>query len=111
VSICWNSAEILLSFDIPGGRKGNLSEFFSFHRLSVLPDTRLLIDSYTVLFTVSVSGSGSSEGYIESGHLQVDNQRAERAIKPCVIGRKTRCSLTRPMLLGERVLYGLADIA
>jgi hypothetical protein len=30
------------------------------------------------------------EGYIESGHLQVDNKRAERAIKPFVIGRKNR---------------------
>jgi hypothetical protein len=28
------------------------------------------------------------ERYLENGHLQIDNNRAERAIKPFVIGQK-----------------------
>ena len=35
--------------------------------------------------------------YIDDGHLSIDNNRAERATKPLVIGRKTGSS--RPILL------------
>jgi len=42
-------------FDILGCRQGYLFQFFCFHSLPILPDTRLLIGSYTVLFTVSVT--------------------------------------------------------
>jgi transposase len=46
------------------------------------------------------------EGYIESGHLQVDNKRAERAIKPFVIGRKNwMFAITANAATRARVLY------
>ena len=32
----------------------------------------------------------------EGGHLPIDNNRAENATRPFVIGRKTGCSTTRP---------------
>ena len=112
VSIFWNLAEILLSFDVPGCRKGNLPEFFSFHSLSVLPDTRLLIDSYTVLFTVSVSGRGSNAKLISKAAICKSTTSAPNGQSSLASSAaKTRCSLTRPMLLRERVLYGLVDIA
>jgi transposase len=52
------------------------------------------------------------EGYIESGHLQVDNQRAERAIKPFVIGRKNRMfDNTADTANACAVLYNLVETA
>ena len=35
--------------------------------------------------------------YTETGYLPIDNNAAERAIRPFVIGRRTGCSATRPM--------------
>ena len=36
------------------------------------------------------------ERYIEGGNLPIDNNRAENAIRPFVIRRKTGCSATHP---------------
>ena len=54
-------------------------------------------DKHTKLLTWKINLSRLSyslgqweklERYLENGHLQIDNDRAERAIKPFVIGRK-----------------------
>lgn len=42
--------------------------------------------------------------YLEDGRLNIDNNRAERAIKPFVIGRKIGC-LAKPITMLMRVLH------
>ena len=52
------------------------------------------------------------ERYIESGHLQIDNNRAERAIKPFVIGRKNWLfSNTANGANASAILYSLIETA
>jgi transposase len=52
------------------------------------------------------------EGYIESGHLQVDNKRVERAIKPFVIDRKNwMFANTANAAARAQVLYSLVETA
>ncbi|GAW87528.1 hypothetical protein bplSymb_SCF09901P001 [Bathymodiolus platifrons methanotrophic gill symbiont] len=43
--------------------------------------------------------------YIEDGNLQVDNNAAERHIKPFVIGRKTGCLIRRHGVLMPLYCY------
>ena len=50
--------------------------------------------------------------YIEDGHLNIDNNRAERAIKPFVIGRKNWLfSNTENGANASAVLYSLVETA
>ena len=50
--------------------------------------------------------------YIEDGHLRIDNNRAERAIKPFVIGRKNWLfSNTASGAQASAVLYSLVETA
>ena len=52
------------------------------------------------------------ERYIESGNLQIDNNRAERAIKPFVIGRKNWLfSNTANGAQASAILYSLIETA
>ena len=52
------------------------------------------------------------ERYIEDGHLQIDNNRAERAIKPFVIGRKNWLfSNTANGAQASAMLYSLIETA
>ena len=52
------------------------------------------------------------ERYIESGHLQIDNNRAERAIKPFVIGRKNWLfANTANGANASAILYSLIETA
>ena len=50
--------------------------------------------------------------YVENGHLNIDNNRAERAIKPFVIGRRnwTFCN-TASGANASAVLYGVIETA
>lgn len=50
--------------------------------------------------------------YVEHGHLSIDNNRAERAIKPFVIGRKNwMLSNTRSGARSSAILYSLVETA
>ena len=52
------------------------------------------------------------ERYLECGHLQIDNNRAERAIKPFVIGRKNWLfANTANGANASAVLYSLIETA
>ncbi len=55
---------------------------------------------------------GKLERYLECGHLQIDNNRAERAIKPFVIGRKNWLfANTANGANASAVLYSLIETA
>jgi transposase len=50
--------------------------------------------------------------YVEHGQLSIDNNRAERAIKPFVIGRKNwMLSNTRSGARSSAILYSLVETA
>ncbi|SFC11607.1 IS66 family transposase, partial [Pseudoalteromonas denitrificans] len=50
--------------------------------------------------------------YVENGHLDIDNNRAERAVKPFVIGRKNwMFSNTRNGAQASAVLYSIVQTA
>lgn len=50
--------------------------------------------------------------YVEHGHLSIDNNRAERAIKPFVIGRKNwQLSNTRSGARSSAILYSFVETA
>lgn len=52
------------------------------------------------------------ERYVEEGFLPMDNNAAERAIRPFVIGRKTGCSATRQKgAVASAQLYSLVETA
>ncbi len=52
------------------------------------------------------------ERYLENGHLQIDNNRAERAIKPFVIGRKNWLfANTANGANASAILYSLIETA
>ncbi len=52
------------------------------------------------------------ERYLENGNLQIDNNRAERAIKPFVIGRKNWLfSNTAKGAQASAILYSLIETA
>ena len=52
------------------------------------------------------------ERYLEDGHLQIDNNRAERAVKPFVIGRKNWLfSNTANGAQASAILYSLIETA
>ncbi|SNX49878.1 Transposase IS66 family protein [Vibrio thalassae] len=50
--------------------------------------------------------------YIDDGHLSIDNNRAERAIKPLVIGRKNWLFSTNPKGAdASAMLYSIVETA
>jgi hypothetical protein len=50
--------------------------------------------------------------YIEDGHLSIDNNRAERAIKPFVIGRKNwMFNITASGAEASAILYSIVQTA
>ena len=52
------------------------------------------------------------ERYLEEGHLSIDNNRAERAVKPFVIGRKNwMFSNTANGAQASSILYSLIEMA
>lgn len=50
--------------------------------------------------------------YVQDGHVQIDNNRAERAIKPFVIGRKNWLfSATNRVAKASAILYSVIETA
>ncbi len=50
--------------------------------------------------------------YLDDGHLSIDNNRAERAIKPLVIGRKNWLLSTNPNgAEASAMLYSIVETA
>lgn len=62
--------------------------------------------------TYSLRQRPKLERYVEEGHLSIDNNRAVRAVKPFVIGRKNwMFSNTANGAQGSAILYSLIKTA